>query len=145
MRRTTQRNANRLALQSFEMAFAVPQVIAERMARMLAAGAAPSIHDQREFLRMGSEKAEAFVEAWLAMMVRMFTGNQAVASSMLRLWWMPWMGSPFSAAWSAPQLRTLRTAQTELQHAGLGLMALAVAPMHKRVVANAKRLRRRSR
>jgi hypothetical protein len=145
MRRGTQRTANRLALQSFEMAFAVPQVIAQRTARMLAAGTAPSVKDQREFLLMSSEKAEAFVEAWLAVTMRMFTGNQQLALSMLRLWWMPWTGSPLSTSWSAPQLRALRSAQGQLQDAGLGVMALALAPVHKRAIANAKRLSRRKR
>jgi hypothetical protein len=143
MRRTTQRNANRLAIQSLELAFAVPQVIAHRTARMLAAGNAPSIADQREFLRMGSEKLEAFAEAWTAMSLQAFDANQRLMLAMLRSWWTPWIGLPLSP-WSAPRLPA-RAAQRRLQHPGMGLLAAAVAPVHRRAIANAKRLRRRRR
>jgi len=141
MTRSTRRNANRLAIQSFELASAVPQVIAHRTARMLAAGNAPSIADQREFLRMGSEKLEAFTEAWTAMSLQAFNANQRLMLAMLRSWWTPWIGLPFSP-WSAPRSST-RAAQRRLQHAGIGLLSAAVAPVHKRAIANAKRLQRR--
>jgi len=136
-----QRTANRLALQSFELAFAVPQVIGHRTARMLAAGNAPSIADQREFLRMGSEKVEAFAEAWTAMSVQVFNANQQLMLAMLRSWWTPWIALPFPP-WPTPR-HTARAAQRRLQHAGMGLLAAAVAPVHKRAIANAKRLHRR--
>lgn len=58
---------------------AVPQVIAHRTARMLAAGANPSARDRLEFQRMGIEKAFAFWE------------------SMHAMWWSAWL-APWSAA-----------------------------------------------
>jgi hypothetical protein len=143
MRRTPRRKSNRLATQSLELAFAVPQVIAHRTARMLAAGNAPSIADQREFLRMGSEKLEAFAEAWTAMSLQAFNANQRLMLAMLRSWWTPWIGLPLSP-WSTPRPST-RATQRRLQHAGMGLLVAAVAPVHRRAIANAKRLKRRRR
>ncbi len=52
---------------SVELGIAAPQVIAQRVQRMLTAGPVPSARDQREFLRMGSEKVTAFQQSWLAM------------------------------------------------------------------------------
>src|SRR4051794_33129344 len=137
MRRTTERNATRLARQSFELAFAAPQVIAHRTARMLAAGSRPSIGDQREFLRMGSEKLEAFTEAWIAMSLQAVNANQRLMSAMLRSWWTPWISLPF-APWSTPRPHTRRAAERYWQRAGAALLASAVAPVHRRAVANAK-------
>jgi hypothetical protein len=141
MRRTTPRKANRLAMQSLELAFAVPQVIAHRSARMLAAGARPTIDDQQEIFRMGSEKFEAFTEAWTAMSLQAVNANQRLMLAMLRSWWTPWIRLPFSPL--SVTRRSTRAAQRRLQHAGIGLLSAAVAPVHRRAIANAKRLQRR--
>jgi len=139
VRRGARHRANRLAKQSIELALAAPQVIAQRTARMLAAGHAPTMADQQEFVRMGTEKIEAWVEIWTAMGMQAARANQELLVSMMRMWSMPWIGLSLSPALSR------RAAMRRLERTGLALMASAVAPMHRRATANAKRLRRRKR
>jgi hypothetical protein len=110
-----------------ELSFAVPQVIAMRTARMLAAGVNPSARDRREFERMGTEKAQAFWESMSAMGLEMAKAQQQYALSAMRHWWAPWF-APWSAATSA----------TRILEKGLG-------PVHRRASANARRLRKRRR
>jgi hypothetical protein len=55
------------AVKAVELSIAVPQVIAHRTARMLSAGANPSVRDQLEFQRMSTEKVFAFWESVGAM------------------------------------------------------------------------------
>ena len=46
----------RLSRHTGELAAAVPQVVAHRVGRMMAAGPLPGARDQQEFYRMGAEK-----------------------------------------------------------------------------------------
>ena len=103
---------------------AVPQVVALRTARMLAAGANPSARDRREFERMGTEKLLACWESMNAMGLEMARAQQQYALFAMRQWWSPW-ASPWSMAASA----------TRILDKGLG-------PVHKRASANARRLRK---
>lgn len=107
------------------MSFAVPQVVAMRTARMLAAGANPSARDRREFERMGTEKVLAFWESMNAMGLEMAKAQQQYALRAMRQWWSPWI-DPWSAATSA----------TRILEKGMG-------PVHKRASANARRLRKK--
>ena len=107
-----------------ELALAAPQVVAMRSARMLAAGVNPSARDRREFERMGTEKVLAFWESMNVMGLEMAKAQQRYAPFALRQWWSPWV-SPWSVAASA----------TKVLEKGLG-------PVHKRVSANARRLRK---
>jgi hypothetical protein len=112
-----------VAMNLWEMSIAAPQVIALRSARMLDAGPFPSARDQREFARMFQEKAEAYAESMTAMSLELFAMNPVFSA---------W-AAPF-AAWGprAPRRRK-----------GLHrLVATGVAPIHRRVKANAARLRR---
>ena len=95
-----------------------------RSARMLAAGVNPSARDRREFERMGTEKVLAFWESMNVMGLEMAKAQQRYALLALRQWWSPWV-SPWSVAASA----------TKVLEKGLG-------PVHKRVSANARRLRK---
>jgi hypothetical protein len=103
---------------------AVPQVVAMRSARMLAAGANPSARDRREFERMGTEKLLAYWESMNAMGLEVAKAQQQYALFAMRQWWSPWV-SPWSMAASA----------TRILDKGLG-------PVHKRASANARRLRK---
>jgi hypothetical protein len=96
----------------WEIGLATPQVIAHRLQRMALAGPRPGARDQREFTRMGQEKAEAFTESLMAMTLRMWQGQQALGTSVL-----------------AHDLRPL-----------LATMAEGMKPVHRRVTANARRL-----
>ena len=119
-RRRRIRSLNRAA----ELTVAVPQVVAIRTARMLAAGANPSARDRREFERMGTEKLLACWESMNAMGLEMARAQQQYALFAMRQWWSPWV-SPWSMAASAKRILDK----------GLG-------PVHKRASANARRLRK---
>ena len=118
------RRRTRAFAKAAELSIAVPQVLALRTARMLAAGANPDARDRREFHRMGTEKIFAFWESANAMGLQMARAQQAYALFAMRQWWSPWM-SPWSMA----------AAATKIFDKGLG-------PVHKRASANARRLRK---
>src|SRR5438045_9244989 len=83
---TTRHTRKSLAYKQLELAFAVPAVVAHRVARMAQAGARPSRADHREFHRMWSEKVLASGESWNAMVVAAFRANMTV---MLSFWSFP--------------------------------------------------------
>lgn len=97
---------------------AVPEVIAHRMAGM----------DSQEFQRMGSEKIAAFNEAWTAMAFEAIRANQQLTLSFMQSLWFP----------QAPR----KSAARQLSDATLGILGKGMAPIRRRAVANAKRLRR---
>lgn len=111
--------------------FAAPQVIALRSARILAGGLAPRADDRRELARMVNEKTAAAGESATAMAVQAWRTSWELSLLPLRLWWGMWTGgaraTPFAAA----------TAASRIAQSGL-------APVRRRVTANAKRLRRRT-
>jgi len=121
-----------LFAKSAQLAVAVPQVVAHRVTRMAIAGPVPSARDRKEFKRMVAEKASAFGEAWSAMALQTMLANQALAASWLRALWVPSLARRPSAAAVA----------ADLQHAALGVLGKGMAPVHRKAVANAKRLSR---
>jgi hypothetical protein len=114
-----------------ELSLATPHVVAQRVARMVAAGPVPSARDQQEFQRMGDEKIVAFQQSWMAMwvqawqiqveMLRAFTvaGAQALARGEVAAW--------------VPLLDSASVGATRMLTAGL-------APVHRSAVANSRRL-----
>ena len=100
-----------------------PVVAGSRMARMALEGASPSARGRKELFEMVLEKQIAFAQAWSAM----------------------WIGTvrmqvQFGAAW----MSSVPTAAQTARIAGTGLeriAAQALAPVHRRVVANARGLR----
>jgi hypothetical protein len=125
------RRSRSLAMQSFELGLAAPQVIAHRVARMAAAGSSPSARDRAEFQRMGVEKIAAANEAWTAMATQAFIENQKLAMGMMQSIWFPWMRAP-----------TARSVSKQMNRAGAAILGKGVAPVRRRAVANARRLRR---
>ena len=115
------RSQRALARRLAEVAFAAPQVIAHRTGRMV--GANPSARDRREMNRMVTEKTAALSEAWWAMSMQAMRVNLAFSSSFLR--------SPFTP------LSPARASAAIVSVFGAGF-----APVHRRAVANAKRLAR---
>lgn len=111
----------RIATKAVELAFATPQVMTHRMARIAVAGAPPSPRDRREFHRMGAEKIAAFYESWNAMFLALLRANMNLALSPFQFWWSSGRG------W--------RTS--------MGVLDAGLAPIHRRATANARRLRRR--
>ena len=121
-----------LARRSSTLALAVPEVVAHRVSRALLAGASPSAADRREFHLMGAEKVAAFYESWGAMFMQNYLAS-------VRLWsspgmWMSLMANPRGAA------RRLTSHQHDT---ALAMMTGGLAPISRRAVANATRLRRK--
>jgi hypothetical protein len=122
----------RLATQAAELAVATPQVMAHRLMRMALAGHTPSARDRREFERMGAEKMAAFQESWVAMWAETLRANQQMSLSLMNSFWFPW-------AAAAP---ASRAGTALLQRAALGVLGQGLEPVHRRAVANARRLAR---
>ncbi|HPQ96992.1 MAG: hypothetical protein KDI44_07230 [Thiothrix sp.] len=109
-----------------ETAVAAPQVVAHRLMRMTLAGFTPSTRDQKEFYRMGAEKVQAFQESWLAMGMQLMQANQQLMLSML----FPFAGSRrYAGRKGAERLAT-------------DVLTSGMKPVHKRAVANVRRLGR---
>lgn len=125
------RRTKSLAVQAAEMAFAAPQVIAHRTARMALGGLTPSARDRKELNAMGAEKAAAFVESWSAMALEAMRINQQLTLSAMQSFWFPWSGT-----------RSRRSVSAQLDQAADAMLRVAMAPVHRRAVANAKRLGR---
>jgi hypothetical protein len=115
MARRRRRSRSRSFAKAAELSLVAPQVIALRSLRA---------HDQREMQRMGTEKVLAFWESMNAMGLQMAKANQEYALFAMRQWWSPWM-TPWQMAATAGKVL----------EKGLG-------PVHRRAVANARRLRR---
>lgn len=98
----------------------MPQVIAHRALQM----------DRKEFHRMGAEKVFAFGESWNAMFMQAYLENQRLATSFMTSLWFPWL---------APRSRS------PLASAAAGILGAGLAPVHRRALANARRLRKRRR
>ena len=133
MTRPRPRSSSRsLAIQAAELAVAVPQVVAHRLTRMALSGPTLSPRDRKEFERMVAEKHSAFGEAWLAMSAQAAVANQKLAASFLRSFVAIAQGKKPSPARSA----------AAIHRAALGVLGKGLAPVHRKAVANAKRLGR---
>lgn len=145
-----------LAARSGEMLMASQQVIAARSARIAAAGATPSLADQREFTRMVSEKVDAFSRSALGAGAAWTPGLQALASQAMQSW--------AALASSGLQLASSRNLAQALQRqaelarranrhvpvlwraseAQARLLDTALEPVHRTATANSRRLGRRT-
>jgi len=126
------RATHSLATKAAELAFAVPQVVAHRVTRIALSGPKPSPRDRKEFERMVAEKNAAFAESWKAMAAQAALANQALAASFFQSFLSAARGKKPSAAATANQLHK----------AALGVVGKGLAPVHRKAVANAKRLSR---
>jgi hypothetical protein len=120
------RNAQSFAAKTVGLAFAAPQVIAHRLARMAASGPTLSARDRKEFQLMATEKVDAVKESWNAMALQTIRTNQALAAGFSRSFWAGGHGPARIAA--------------DLQNAVLGILNKGIAPAHRKATANAKRL-----
>ena len=120
-----------LATQAAELAVAVPQVVAHRMTRMALAGPTLTPRDRKEFALMVAEKNSAFADAWKAMATQTAKSQQTLAASWFKsMLSMSRGGKPSVASASA------------LQRAALDVLGKGMEPVHRKAVANAKRLGR---
>ncbi len=126
------RKSRSVAHKAAELAVAVPQVVAHRMTRMALSGPTLSERDRKEFELMVAEKKTAFAEAWQAMATQSVRANQALATSIFRSVWSP----------SSKGKPTTDQLFSQLQTAALGVLSKGLAPVHRKAVANARRLAR---
>jgi len=140
MNKSDTRRALRTLRKSGELALAAPQVIALRGARFGAADWPPGARDQREFVRMGAEKVQAFSQSTLAMGMQMAALQQQWAWQAGAQWWSVWarMWMPWLAT------RKLRADPLPVQRAMLRLVESGVSPIHRTARANALRLGKRA-
>jgi hypothetical protein len=115
-----------------ELALSVPQVVAHRVTRMALSGPQLSARDREEFERMVAEKNAAFGESWSAMARQAAVVNQALAGSIFKSFLSVARGKRPHASTSVAQL----------QRAALTVLREGVTPVHRKAVANAKRLGR---
>lgn len=122
-----------LSAKTAELALAVPQVVAHRLLRMAHAGPHLSARDRKEFARMIAEKNSAFAESWSAMSRQMVLWQRTFAEALT-----------VAAATRRPKpdSATAHALAEQLQHAALAVVGKGLAPVHRRAVANAKRLAR---
>lgn len=110
----------------------MPQVVAHRVTRMALSGPKLSPRDRKEFERMVAEKNSAFAESWNAMAAQAAVANQALAASFFRSFLTVARGKRPPVAASAE----------EFHKAALGVLGKGFAPVHRKAMANAKRLGR---
>ena len=113
-------------LKMWEIGVAAPMVIGLRLAGMAPPGRAPTAGQRRENLRMGQEKLDAWSDAILAVNRRLFEAHLAFS---VLLWRQAWTAaiSPTAAAATAGNLAPR-------------LVTDSLTPVHRRVVANQRRL-----
>jgi hypothetical protein len=116
-----------LIVKTAELGFAAPQVVAHRVARMLIGGFHPTARDRREYRRMGAEKVTAFMESWNGMALEALRVNAEMTAIFMR------------SVWVSP-LAYKRGAAMQMHSATLGVLDKGLDPVHRRAVANARRL-----
>lgn len=126
------RSTQALTAKTADLTLAAPQVVAHRVTRMALVGPMLSQRDRNEFSRMVTEKIGAFVQAWQAMALQALLAQQALAASAWRMALSPMPWSASSASRAAAQV----------QDAAASVLDKGLTPVHRTVVANAKRLSR---
>lgn len=125
------RKSSALATKLAELSFAVPQVVTHRVARMAMAGQTPSARDKKELELMVAEKKVAFGESWRAMSLQAAVANQTLALSLFKSVWLPTRRKP-----------SMASVTSQIQRAAVGVLSKGVEPVHRKAIANAKRLAR---
>jgi hypothetical protein len=127
-----QRKIKSVGTKTAELAMAVPQVMAHRFTRLAMAGTRLSVRDRKEFERMVAEKNTAFTEAWQAMAKQSVRAHRALAVSVWQSLWLPSLRRKPSAG----------TLAAEFHRAALDIVGKGIAPVHRKALANARRLAR---
>ena len=148
-----------LGLKAMQMSTAAAQVIAIRTTRMAAHGANPNAADKREMHRMGAEKVDAFSRAGQAIA----TGALPLVAGMAGQAWRTSLdlltaSTQLAASRTLPQTlarqrklaHTLMRSAPAAQHGAASkataqLAHRALAPVHRKATANAKRLTKKAR
>lgn len=133
------------AQQLWEIAIAAPQVIAARSALLASPGSVHRMSDRIEFARMGWEKIHALNESLTAASLELWNVNQRTAMAGAQQWWNGWLRLAAGARpWPvmfAPGRLPMPRVPVPTSLSGLPrLTAKTLAPVHRRVTKNAKRL-----
>jgi len=120
-----------LAMRCSDIAFQAPTVMQQRMALLSASKGKLSVATQRETSRMVTEKLQAAGEMQWVMWQNVLTMQQQ--------WLRGWMSTQ-SAATPAGRRSAAAIAWHRTARSAPGMAARALAPMQRRVTANAKRL-----
>lgn len=118
-------------MKMWQLATIAPMVIGYRLVGMAVAGPEPGARDRKELARMGQEKFDAWSEAVQATGMRVIRANMAMTTLLLR---QAWGGAPAPAAFANSATRL-----------SSDLLADTLAPYHRRVLANSRRLSRHQR
>ncbi len=144
-----------LGVKAIEMSTAAAQVIAIRTTRMAAHGLNPNAAERREMTRMGAEKVDAFSRAGQALA----TGALPLVAGMAGQAWRTSLdlvhaSTRLAASRTLPQTlaRQRKLADTLMRHAPVAaskataqLAHRALAPVHQKATANARRLTKKAR
>jgi hypothetical protein len=141
-----------VGMKTWETMLAAPQVVAQRTARMVAAGPFPGAADRREFTNMGAEKLIAFSQAWINAAREAVAFQQQIGSNASQQWWLLMRAcNPLVAARSARAVANPAKVVNGMVAAGNRALSTlpriahgAVSPVHAKATSNAKRLRRRT-
>ncbi len=124
------RNSKSLTVKSLEVALSAPQVVAHRVTRMALAGTHPTGRDRKEFQRMVDEKYIAFAQAWGDMALHAMRAQWLFTASVFRMFLSP----------GSRQRPTAALMSAHLQNTAVAMMHKGLAPIHRKTVANARRL-----
>jgi hypothetical protein len=124
-------SSSQFASKSAELAVAAPQVVAHRLTRMAIAGAMPNKRDRDEFSLMHAEKYAAFNESWAAMGVQAWRSQQKLSTVL----WQSMLSPMFMG-------RRTPSFNQQVRAAAADILTKGIEPVHRRAVANAKRLAR---
>ncbi len=142
MRNSSSRARSRSLVKATELAFAAPQVVALRSLQALASAGKPALRDRREWMRMGTEKADAFTRSLTAMNAQWMRAGFELPFVLMGPWWKLWL-----AAWTTVPGRPIRNRALERhwQRTTWRAFDSALAPVHATAIANARRLSRAGR
>ena len=148
-----------LGLKTMQMSAAAAQVIAIRTTRMAAHGANPSAADKREMHRMGAEKVDAFSHAGTALATGAVPLMAGMAMQASRAGFETFNAlTHLAASRTIPQTLARQrklaatllgdgpsSSQAAASNATARLAHRALAPVHRKATANAKRLTTKAR
>ena len=142
--RRTHASMQNLATKSLELSLAAPQVVAQRVTRMMTAGPNPSARDQQEFMRMGNEKVVAFYESRMGMWGQAYQSYWQAAASMMAApqTLTPSAHNPFAPFGVGKATKRMVKQQV---NAVTDVLNAGISPVHAKAVSNAKRLSRSKR
>ena len=110
-------------------------MVALRTARLAADG-----RDYAEWLRMGTEKVQAFHEAAIAIGFQLWRSNVEWTLLGMRQWWSLWQNAwRWQPLWMMP---SPQLTQNLLGRSAAAVIDQGLAPAHRRVKRNLRRLRR---